>query len=296
MIYAVCALIFQVIILTALNTAGIDLLSDFNYVAIAGAICNYILPLPILLYLMSKLDAEKLEKHSVSLKKLLKYLCIAFTLMIFGNVFGMLVTSLLGVAMQSEITNPVQNLLTNSNIMLNLILISIIGPIFEEFFFRKLLIDRTIKYGAAVSMILSATIFGFIHGNLNQFFYAFLLGGFLAYVYIKTGKIIYTIIIHVSLNFLGSVASMFVLESANAITQGAYTGFDIGVMGVYLLLMFIAFFIGLYSMVMFKKEKLSELKSQIKIKNPFKTIFINYGMILFIAFCICEMIYQMLLT
>lgn len=268
-------------------------MSNFNHVTILGAICNYVLPLPILLYLMGKIDAEKLEKHSISLKTLLKYLCISFTLMLFGNIIGMLVTSLLGVAMQSEITNPVENLISNSDIMLNLILISIIGPIFEEFVFRKLLIDRTIRYGAAVSILLSATIFGFIHGNLNQFFYAFFLGGFFAYVYIKTGKIIYPIILHISINLLGSVASQFIVESANAIAQASYTGFDIGIMAIYMIFIITALFIGLYSALMFIKEKkLRGIRNQI----PFKTIFINYGMILFILFCISEMIYQIMLT
>ena len=272
---------------------NIDIMSNFNHVTILAAICNYILPIPILLYLMNKLDSEKLEKHSLNLKTLLKCVCIAFTLMLFGNIIGMLATNLLGLAIQSEISNPVENLIDNSDILLNLILISIIGPIFEEIFFRKLLIDRTIRYGAAVSIILSATIFGFVHGNLNQFFYAFFLGGFFAYVYIKTGKIIYPIVLHISINLLGSVASQFIVESANAIAQGSFTGIDISIMAAYMLFIIVALFIGLYSMLMFKKEKkLSEIKKQI----PFKTVFINHGIILFIIFCIFEMIYQIMLT
>lgn len=61
---------------------------------------------------------------------------------------------------------------------MNLALISIIGPIFEEILFRKILIDKTIKYGARISIIISALLFGLFHGNVNQFFYAFLMGGF----------------------------------------------------------------------------------------------------------------------
>lgn len=296
LIYAFCALLFQIIIINILYVANIDIANNFNHLTIMGAVCNYILPFPILLYLMNKFDCEKLEKHSLNLKIILKYICIAFTLMIFGNLIGMLVTNLLGVAMQNEISNPVQNLINNSDIMLNLILISIIGPIFEEIIFRKFLIDRTIKYGAAVSIILSATLFGFVHGNINQFFYAFLLGGFFAYVYIKTGEIIYPIILHISLNLLGSVASQFIVGSANAIAQGSYTGFDMSIIAIYMLFIILALFIGVYSMLTFKKEKFSEIKNQIPFKNPFKTIFINYGMILFIIFCISEMIYQIMLS
>lgn len=293
LIFAVSALIFQLILINILYGANIDILANFNHTAILVSICNYILPFPILLYLMNKLGSEKLEKNSLSLKKLLKYLCIAFTLMMFGNIIGTLVTNLLGVAMQSEISNPVENLISNSDILLNLLLISIIGPIFEEIIFRKVLIDRTIKYGAGASILISAIIFGFIHGNINQFFYTFLLGGFFAYVYIKTGKIIYPIILHISLNMLGSVVSQFIIASVNAISHGSYTGFDIGIIAAYALLIIAALFIGLYSILMFITEhELSEIKKQI----PFKDIFINYGIILFIIFCISEMLYMITLT
>ena len=83
--------------------------------------------------------------------------------------------------------------------------------------FRKFLIDKTIKYGAKVSIILSAVLFALFHGNLNQFFYAFLIGGFFAYVYIKTGKITYSIILHAVVNLMGSVFSIILANTINNI-------------------------------------------------------------------------------
>ena len=111
-----------------------------------------------------------------------------------GNLVGLGITALIGNTMTSDITNPIEHMIQNTNIYVNLILTSLLAPIFEELFFRKLLIDRTVKYGAKLSILLSALLFALFHGNLSQFFYAFLIGAFFAYIYIKTGKIIYSII------------------------------------------------------------------------------------------------------
>ena len=258
LIYAICTIVFPLIIFNIIGNNS-EIVGNINFSLIISAICNYILPFPILLFLMKKLEHEKLEKDSLNITTFLLYFCISFTLMIIGNMIGLAVTALIGTAIQSDIANPIQNLINSSDIMLNLIIISIIGPIFEELIFRKLLVDRTIKYGAKISIILSATLFGLMHGNLNQFFYAFLLGGFFAYVYMKTGKIIYPILLHISLNLMGSVLSLFVIESADALTQGAYTSFDIGFILIYVLILILVMIFGLYGLTQYKKAKLTKI-------------------------------------
>ena len=290
LIYAICTIAFPIIIFHIIGN-GFEIVNNINFRLIISAICNYILPLPILLFLMKKLESEKLEKESLSITSFLLYFCISFTLMIIGNLIGIGVTSLIGTAIQSDIANPIQTLINSSDILLNLIIISIIGPIFEELLFRKLLIDRTIKYGAKISIILSATLFGLMHGNLNQFFYAFLLGGFFSYIYIKTGKIIYPILLHICLNLMGSVLSLFVLGSANAIAQGTYASFDIGLILIYVLILLLVMIFGLYGLTQYKKAKLTKIRTKIELAKPIRTAFLNYGMACYIGFTILLILY-----
>ena len=290
LIYAICTIAFPIIIFHIIGN-GFEIVNNINFRLIISAICNYILPFPILLFLMKKLESEKLEKESLSITSFLLYFCISFTLMIIGNLIGIGVTSLIGTAIQSDIANPIQTLINSSDILLNLIIISIIGPIFEELFFRKLLIDRTIKYGAKISIILSATLFGLMHGNLNQFFYAFLLGGFFSYIYIKTGKIIYPILLHICLNLMGSVLSLFVLGSANAIAQGTYASFDIGLILIYVLILLLVMIFGLYGLTQYKKAKLTKIRTKIELAKPIRTAFLNYGMACYIGFTILLILY-----
>ncbi len=289
LIYLICSLVFAAIVFSIIGNTV--LASNTNANIIISAICNYILPLPILFFLMKKLGSESIEKESLSIKKFLLYFCISFTLMIIGNIIGLILTSAIGNATQSDIANPIQNLINSSGIMMNLIIISILGPVFEELIFRKLLIDRTVKYGARISIILSATMFGLMHGNLNQFFYAFLLGGFFAYVYMKTGKIIYTILLHIFLNLIGSVFSLIVIESADAIMQGSFTPYNMSIMALYMSIILISLFFGLIGLMNYKKAELPNIKAKVQLENPMKTAFLNYGMICYIGFTILITVY-----
>ena len=81
----------------------------------------------------------------------------------------------------------------------------VIGPILEELIFRKFMLDRTRAYGEKTAIIFSAVCFGLFHGNLTQFLYAGCVGLFLGYVYCKTGKVLYTMIMHMLLNGTSSL-------------------------------------------------------------------------------------------
>ena len=52
--------------------------------------------------------------------------------------------------------------------------------------------------------------------------------------------------------------------------------------------------IGIYGLAHYKKAKFNGEKREINLRNPLKTMILNYGMVLFIIFCICEMAYQII--
>lgn len=292
LIYIISSLIITIIIANIIAATKPEIINNINISTVISAICNYILPLPILIHLMNKIKSTRPEIHKINIKTFLKYLCITITLMWIGNLTGTIITTILGGAIQSDISNPIQNLINSTDIWLNLLLISIIGPIFEEFFFRKLLIDRTIVYGAKVSIILSAVIFGLVHGNLNQFFYSALIGGFLGYVYIKTGRITYTIALHMIINLIGSVVSLSLNNSISSLSTGTINPIALIFVISYFTMLIISLFIGISSIWDYKKAKFNGEKTEINLKNPLKTAFLNTGMICFVLFFIIKMILQ----
>ena len=293
LILGIMAIVLQIILVNIISVINPEYLHDINIVTVISSLCNYILPFPIFYWLMKKLDDVEIEKAGISVKTFILYTGITITLMWIGNMAGLIITMLLSGAMQSDIVNPVQQLINSADIWINLLIISIFAPICEEILFRKFLIDRTIKYGAKVSIILSAVLFAFFHGNLNQFFYAFLMGGFFAYVYIRTGKITYTIILHAIVNFMGSVMSLIL---ANSVTNIQITPNPVDALIIlgYIAIILSFLLIGLYGLTRIKKARFNGSKTQISLKNPFKTVYLNLGMILFILFFIGEMVYQVL--
>lgn len=285
LLLALIPIVFQIIIVNIIALTGnTNIIHNINYQTIITSATNYILILPIFIYLMRKIESTHIDKENINIKTLLKYICIALTLMWIGNIIGQIITSLIGMSMAQEVVDPIESLINNSSIYINIIVISIMAPIFEELFFRKLLIDRTIKYGAKLSIILSALLFGLFHGNLSQFFYAFILGLFLAYVYIKTGKIIYTMILHAFVNFFGSVASLFLNSSVQNIQQISMANIgDITIILVYASILLIAWIVGLYSIFKkYKKLELNDSYREVYLEKPVTTVILNVGMILFI--------------
>ena len=278
--FGVFAIIMQIIIINIIGFTNPIILNDINLTSIIASVCNYILPLPIFLYLMNKLEKQEINSNKLTIKKFIVYIAIALTLMWIGNLIGLTITEILGNLIQSEIANPIVETIDSSSIYTNLLLMVIMAPIFEEIIFRKLLIDRTIKYGKGVSILLSALIFGLFHGNLNQFFYAFLIGGFFAYVYIKTGKIIYTILLHLTVNFFGSIISVIVGNSLNNMNTMANLPLaDAGIIIIYFLVYVLIVIVGVIGLL--KNYKKIRLLKDNLIKKPYTTSLINVGMICF---------------
>lgn len=261
-----------------------NLLSNQTMMTFFSAIRTYLLPLPIFIYIMRKTEAKTLEKHKMTVKTFVICISITMFLMWIGNIMGVIITSGIGSLIQHEVANPINDVINNSGLVANLIIITTIAPIFEELIFRKLLIDRTIKYGGTISVLLSGLLFAFFHGNLNQFFYAFLLGGFFAIIYIKTGQIKYTIGLHMIINFIGSVVSLFVSQPLMDLANGSV----ISPTSTFGVILYILITLGLtvmgliYSIKYFDKSRFDGSEKEIILKNPVSTILLNPGIICFI--------------
>ena len=96
-----------------------------------------------------------------------------------------------------------------------LLSIALLAPILEELLFRKILCNKLLALGEGVAVVVGGIIFGLAHGNFFQMPYALLVGFMLSFIYVKTGKIIYTIGYHMVLNFVGSVVAPWVIESVD---------------------------------------------------------------------------------
>ncbi|MEG0473704.1 MAG: CPBP family intramembrane glutamic endopeptidase, partial [Solibacillus sp.] len=103
--------------------------------------------------------------------------------------------------------------------------ICILAPIWEELFFRGILLRRLmIKWSPQKSIIVSSLLFSLIHVNPLTVIFAFFLGCLLGYVYLKTKSIIVPIVVHSFSNFLAFLQFIWVNRSSAELlptTEGA---------------------------------------------------------------------------
>ena len=94
---------------------------------------------------------------------------------------------------------------TSIPILLEILSSGIIGPIFEEILFRYSLINKLSKFNSnTLCIILSSIIFAICHSNIITIIYAFIIGLFNSYYYLKKKDILVPIVIHISANIISS--------------------------------------------------------------------------------------------
>ena len=88
----------------------------------------------------------------------------------------------------------------------SLVSVVILIPICEEIIFRGVIFGYLKKrYNLVVSLIIQALAFAFIHGNIVQGIYTFILGLVLGIIYIYTNSLYGSMLMHIIYNLLGSV-------------------------------------------------------------------------------------------
>lgn len=217
---------YAIIVTILASTVAPFLISN----AMAASIVNYlgsILPiycvgLPVFLKITKKLPKIKPLKQRMKFHHILAGLCICVALMISGSIASSNIMAFFENLKGEAIENPIQTITTGSTWWLNLIFIAIVAPILEELVYRKLLCSRLLPLGEGWAVIISAAAFSLAHENFHQAVYAFTLGLFFGFIYVKTGKLGYSIFYHFLINLLGGVVSPFLIEQLNKISPDLY--------------------------------------------------------------------------
>ncbi len=168
-------------------------------------VAQYGIALPAAIAILSRLPKDTNPSEKLGAKGFFGTLCVAFTFMTVGSTVADLITGGLELLLGRQLVNPVVTVTSGTSFWINLVFMAILAPIIEELVFRKIICDRLLPLGEGYAIVLSGAIFGLVHGNLFQFFYAFLTGMLFSYVYVKTGRLRYTIVYHMIINFFGGV-------------------------------------------------------------------------------------------
>ena len=166
---------------------------------------------PAISLLCRNIPKTPIPKRTLGFGNLLLFILMSAGLagagMIVGNLFHNMVTLPF-----NNHTNALSELMMNSGFPMRVLTVAILAPIFEELIFRKILIDRMSKFGEFAAILTSGLMFGLFHGNFSQFFYTAAFGSLWAFIYVRTGKVIYTIICHMVINMSTSAVTVFLLR------------------------------------------------------------------------------------
>ncbi len=87
--------------------------------------------------------------------------------------------------------------------------LAVIAPLFEEFWFRGIVMRALQPYGNGFAIFVSALLFGLTHANFQQFFYATAIGICLGYIAVSTKSIVVTTIMHAIFNSISGIMLLF---------------------------------------------------------------------------------------
>ncbi|MEA4896073.1 MAG: type II CAAX endopeptidase family protein [Oscillospiraceae bacterium] len=268
----------------------------------------YFVAIPVGYLMIRPVPVLTVPQQKIGFGKLISYLAMSFAVMYIGNIIGTLLNAGIGELKGTELTNPLEELMTGSDIYIEMLVIVIIAPILEELMFRKVLIDRIRVYGEGTAILVSGLMFGLFHGNLFQFFYAFGLGALFAYIYLRTGRVRYTMILHTIINGFGVLMAQLVSRSSDIGTLGLNGEnpeklieaaernlpqyIAVGLCGIAALTLFISGIVLLIANR--KKAVLFITPKELPADGRFKIVFVNWGMGLFVLLSVGLMVYTAL--
>ncbi len=263
----------------------------------------YAVGIPAGLLVLRKVPTQDYSESKLGGKNFFILLSIGICVMYVGNLVG---TGLSHLLSGGTARNALENFVFDSN-PLKIIVVVILAPVLEELVFRKQIIDRCARYGEKTAILFSALTFGLFHMNLFQFFYAFGLGLVFAYVYIRTRRLRYPVIMHMIINFMGSVLAPWIMSKVDlsaiadlpalmTMTEDALMGIMPGLMlySAYVLLLLGWVIIGLvFFIIKVRKFVFLPAADELTKGQRFKTVYCNPWMILFVVLCLAVCVYAL---
>lgn len=168
---------------------------------------------------------------------------------------------------------------TTLGIFLSVINFSLVPALTEEFIFRGIVLNSVRPYGKTFAIFSSAFLFGLVHGNLEQFVFAFITGMFFSYVTLLTESLLPSVIIHFLNNFMADILNIF-QDKENILTIILIFKSFVGLLG--LACLFYYWLKSISSIRKVFKTKYPKKKFNIAFIDKFNAFLFNPGMTLFV--------------
>lgn len=188
---------------------GGEAMQESLFMLLGSFVSVYVIALPVGMLILRKLRTDTPAREAFGAGRLFRFWLMTLGVSYAGNVVGNILSALLS---GGTAENAVVQLATDdSNIVVKIFLVAIAGPFLEELFFRKMIIDRTRRFHEKGAVVFSALLFSLYHINLYQLFYTFGMGLLWGYIYLKSGKLRYSFLLHAIVNFSGVILAGWII-------------------------------------------------------------------------------------
>ncbi len=203
-----------------------DLLMNTTFLILSSTLPLILVAIPVAYLIVRKMPVVIPQKQQKRLggAKLTLLLFMSMGILVVGALISNFAMFIFAALSGIEPVNSL-NVVLDAPIPVILLFTVLLSPTFEEILCRKILLTRLLPYGEATAILLSSAIFACIHGNLFQFVYAFGVGALFSYVYLRTGRLRYCITLHILVNALGSMLTVFLISKIDPALLEAYEAF-----------------------------------------------------------------------
>ncbi len=189
-----------------------SLASHYLFSELLSVLPLYLIAFPLALRVLSPLPTVTPVREKMRVRDLFAALCICEALMLIGNYISNILLATVQSTLGASPSNPIADSVANQPVWATVAFTVILAPVLEEIFFRGMVCKKLLITGEGYAVVLSSAFFALCHGNLYQLFYAFTIGCFFGFIYVKTGKLLYTVLMHMTVNFFGTVVVSWVLD------------------------------------------------------------------------------------
>lgn len=248
----------------------------------------YAIGLPLAMLLLKKLPKNPVPVQQFSAKHILYYGMITFTLSTTVSLVSKFLMDVLARgASETALTSPFR---VTFWYLLDSIILS---PVLEELLFRKMLLDRFRRYGETLAILVSAVTFGLFHMELGQSLITTAMGMVFAYVYLRSGKIGYCMLLHSACNlFAAGIMQILMsrlspkvwmaLQGSKDITMRADDWMELLPLALYTLVVYSVVIAGWIVLIRNRKKTvILPAEEQLEPKQAVRAVFGSVGMVLF---------------
>lgn len=178
---------------------------------------QYLIVVPVCIMLLRLINpdkeiriSDKFRKPEQSAGQIAKWILMSFGL-IYASSY---ISSFIFIAVQMLTKTEFETVSFAANptvlgVVSNILAMTILAPFFEELLFRGALLSNAEKIGSWTAVFAVGISFGLWHGTYSQIIYAAVMGTCAAFLVAKTGSIFSSLALHVCINSIGAVQSIF---------------------------------------------------------------------------------------